>query len=67
MSAPEPLPAHILMTVIDSKHPRYRQAGRVVDVTGEDEHGRATAFVLAFSDQGRETFTAAQVRLVRGG
>lgn len=59
----EPLPALVIMTVIDKAHPRYRQAGRVVGVTGDDE--RITMFTLEFSDTAREEFTPAQVRLVR--
>jgi len=58
----EPIAAYVFMTVIDSAHPRYRQAGRVVSVSGDDE--RITDFVLEFAGGQRETFTPAQVRLV---
>jgi hypothetical protein len=67
MQSPEPLPAHILMTVIDPAHARYRQAGALVFVGGEDADGRALEFELQFSNGERVVFTAAQVRLVRGG
>ena len=64
----EPLPARILMTVIDPTHPRYRQAGVIVAMPEEDEDGRVTVFVLQFNDDGgRDVFSAAQVRLVREG
>ncbi len=61
----EPIAAYVFMTVIDSTHPRYRQAGRVVSVSGDDE--RITSFVLEMSDGERVELTPAQVRLVREG
>ncbi len=63
----EPLPAFVMMQVSDSAHPRYRQAGRVVWVGGDDEDGRVTEFELEFSDGKRERFTVVQVRLIRSG
>jgi hypothetical protein len=58
----EPPTARIVMVVIDPAHPRYGQEGQLIDVPEEDADGRAAAFTLVFAP---ETFTAAQVRLVR--
>ncbi len=62
---PDPLPARILMMVIDPTHPRYRQAAPIVAMPGEDEDGRVTVFELAFADGERVRFGPAQVRMVR--
>ncbi len=63
----EPLPARILMMVIDPAHPRFEQKGLIVRIGGEDIDEQITKFTLRFKDRRRATFTAAQVRLVRGG
>ncbi len=62
----EDLLAYILMQVVDSAHPRYRQAGRVVRVEYDAQDEHVTEFDLLFNDGAQLTFTPAQVRLIRG-